>query len=146
MKIAFPNQRVKPRGFTLLEVVISFGIGAIMIGAIIRGYSLSARRAEWSSYSLAAQTMAIKGLERAVAAPWRQGGVDKLTAEFFEPVSEFLCLPTQQTNLLTATNFTTIVEISTTPPLRMVRVDCLWTFMGRSLHSNSVATIRGPNL
>lgn len=146
MLIQPTRSRAKRAAFTLVEVAVSMVLGALMIGGIIRGYSVASRRAEWSSYSLAAQSMAIKGLERAVAAQWREYGTDELVSSNFPPTAEYLCLPTQQTNLLSATNITTVRNISALPPLKMIRVDCKWSFMNRGVFTNSVATIRGPNL
>jgi len=140
------ESRARRGGFTLLEVSVAMGLATLMIAGILQGYSVASRKAEWSSYSLAAQSMAIKGLERAVAAPWRENGADQLVSSNFPPSAAYLCLPTQQTNLLSATNFTTIRTISTTPPLKMVQVECRWSFMNRAVFSNTVATIRAPNL
>ncbi len=134
-------------GFTLLEVLVSFLIAGIAIGGIIKGYSLASRRAEWSAYSLAAQAMAVKGMEQVVAAPWvPQYNIDQLVSSNFPPRVEYLCLPTQQTNLVNGTNITVISTFSTSPLMKMVRVDCVWTFLDNRMFTNSVATIRAPNL
>ncbi len=134
-------------GFTLMEVVISFLIVAVTVGGIIEGYTLAARRAEWSSYSLAAQSMATKRLEQVVAAPWvPQYNTDQLVSSNFPPKTEYLCLPTQQTNLVNCTNYTFISTFSTQPLMKMVRVDCVWEFLNNTRFTNTVATIRAPNL
>ncbi len=43
------------------------------------------------------------------------------------------------------TNTTTILTISTNPPLKLVRVDCTWTYPGRGVYTNSVFTYRAAN-
>ncbi|MGZ8939897.1 MAG: prepilin-type N-terminal cleavage/methylation domain-containing protein, partial [Limisphaerales bacterium] len=48
------------RAFTLIEVVVSTAIAAMVISGSIYGYTLSAQRAQWSSYSLAANSLAIQ--------------------------------------------------------------------------------------
>lgn len=44
-----------------------------------------------------------------------------------------------------ATNFISIWNVTTNPVLKGVRVDCVWSFMGRSTHTNTVVTYRGPD-
>lgn len=44
-----------------------------------------------------------------------------------------------------ATNYVSIWNVTTNPPLKGVRVDCVWSFMGRSTHTNTVVTYRGPD-
>src|SRR5690606_34562455 len=50
--------RARLAAVTLVEVVLSLAIMGISFGAIIMGYVMSARRAEWSAYSLAANSLA----------------------------------------------------------------------------------------
>jgi Tfp pilus assembly protein PilV len=147
LKKRAPSRTYSRGGFTFLEVLVSFLIAGIAVGGIIRGYALAAQRAEWSAYSLAAQSMAIKRLEQVVSAPWiPQQNTDQLVTNNFPPKTEYLCLPTQQTNLVNCTNFTTITTFSASPLMKMVRVDCVWTFINDRVFTNTVATIRAPNL
>ena len=44
-----------------------------------------------------------------------------------------------------ATNITRISDISTEPPLKRVRVDCIWRFRGSVLFTNTIETCRAPN-
>ena len=132
-------------GFTLMEVVISLSISAITIGATITGYTLSTRRAEWSAYSLAAHSLAMQRLEQTRAAKWDPNGwptADELISSNFPVRQEVLDIPISGTNLVYATNFTTITTLSTTPPLKMIRVDCTWMFLSRGPFTNSVVTYR----
>lgn len=136
------------RGFTLPEVVISVAIAAICIGGIIYGYVISARRAEWSGYSLAAHTAAIQVIERIRAARWDPTAnppVDLVTSNQF-PVTESLLLdiPVQGTNVVSVTARTTISTISVNPPLKMIEVECTWPFSNGRTYTNKVVTYRSP--
>jgi hypothetical protein len=47
-----------------------------------------------------------------------------------------------------ATNYTTITQVSLSPQLRRIRVDCAWQFNNRqfsTLYTNTVETLRGPD-
>ncbi|HKQ37918.1 MAG TPA: hypothetical protein VJ063_07555, partial [Verrucomicrobiae bacterium] len=44
-----------------------------------------------------------------------------------------------------ATNYTTISLISANPPLKMMRVDCVWPWMKKKTYTNTVMTYRGPD-
>jgi prepilin-type N-terminal cleavage/methylation domain-containing protein len=132
--------------FTLPEVVIAMGIGAVALAAIINGYIMAAQRAEWSAYNLAAQSMALQRLEQARAAKWDPLGwppVDCLTNP--APAIDILDIPVSGTNITYATNITTITTLSSNPPLKMVRVDCLWMFQKRGVFTNTVVTYRAPD-
>jgi type II secretory pathway pseudopilin PulG len=129
--------------FTLAEVVIAMAIAALSLGSIVNGYIISSQRAEWSAYSLAAHSLAMQRLEQMRAAKWDPDGVppaDQLTNS--PNKVEILDIPRSGTNTVYATNITTISTISTTPPLRMVRVDCVWKFMSRGAFTNTVMTYR----
>src|SRR6185437_3492793 len=58
-------------GFTLMEIMVAFGIFAMATGGLIYGYVVANRLAAWSSMSLAAESFASQGTERARAANWR---------------------------------------------------------------------------
>ena len=128
-----------------MEVVISLSISALTIGAIVTGYTLSTKRAEWSAYSLAANSLAVQRLEQTRAAKWDPTGwppVDELVSANFPVKNEILDIPISGTNLVYATNFTTITTLSSSPPLKMIRVDCTWMFLSRGPFTNSVVTYR----
>ena len=135
-------------GFTLPEVVISVAIAALCIGGIIYGYVISARRAEWSGYSLAAHTAAIQVIERIRSARWDPTAnppVDLVTSNQF-PVTESLLLdiPVQGTNVVSVSARTTISTISVNPPLKMIEVECTWPFSNGRTYTNKVVTYRSP--
>jgi len=147
--MAKPHRTIKKGpaalAFTLMEVVISLAISAITIGAILTGYTLATKRAEWSAYSLAAQSLAMQRLEQTRAAKWDPNGwppVDELVSSNFPVRQEVLDIPISGTNLVYATNFTSITMLSSSPPLKMIRVDCTWMFISRGPFTNTVATYR----
>ncbi len=138
----------RSEAFTLIEVVVSIIIGAMMVGAIISGYSQAANRAEWSAYSLAAQSLAMQGMELARAAKWDKLAfptVDQLVGVNFPVTNNILDIPITGTNNVIATNYTTITVISADPPLKMISVNTVWRFWNRGLFTNSVATYRAPD-
>lgn len=131
-----------------MEVVISAAIAAMTVAGIIYGYTQSTKRAEWSGYSLAAQALAVQRLEQTRACRWDpDAGVDQLVSASFPSQTVVLDIPVIGTNAAYATNVTTITTISAIPPLlRMIRVDCTWSFptTGR-VFTNTVATYRSPD-
>ena len=136
------------RAFSLVEVVLSMAIAAVAIGGMVYGYIMSAQRAEWSAYSLAAQSLAVQRSEQTRACKWDPSGfppVDELVAANFPVVVDILDIPISGTNLVYATNWTTITTVSTTPALRMIQVDCVWKFMNRGVFTNTIVTYRGPD-
>ena len=62
--------RVLCAAFTLIEVLMSVIILAMVMAGVIYGYAQTNRFAEWSSMSLAAQSYALQGLEQVRAAKW----------------------------------------------------------------------------
>ncbi len=134
------------RAFTLVEIVIATALAALVIAASIYGYIMSAKRAEWSAYSLAAHSLAMQRIEQARAAKWDPAAfppVDDLTNR--PPVVDILDIPIAGTNIAYATSVTTIVTISTNPLLKKVRVDCVWPFINRGVFTNTVVTYRAPD-
>ena len=135
-------------GFTLAEVVIATGLASLGIGGTIYGYVLSAKRAEWSAYRLAANSQALGRVEQARASKWDPLGfppVDELVQSNFPPLVSILDIPISQTNIAYATNITSISMVSTNPALKMIRVDTSWTFVGRGSFTNTVVTYRAPD-
>lgn len=143
-----PAQRPGCRAFTLAEVVITTAIAAIVMGGSVYGYLAAAQRAEWSAYSLAAHSLAMQRIEQARAAKWDPMAfppVDELIPTNFPQQVNTLDIPVSRTNVVYATNFTSISSISTNPSLKMIRVDCCWMFMSRGPFTNTVVTYRAPD-
>jgi len=134
--------------FTLAEVVISIAIAGVICGGIVYGYLGSAQNAEWSCYSLAAESLAMQRIEQARATKWDPRGyppVDELIPANFPVSIEVLDIPTSGTNWVYATNVTTITTLSMNPPLKMIRVSCSWAFLTRGTFTNTIVTYRGPD-
>jgi Tfp pilus assembly protein PilV len=82
--------------FSLIEVVIALAVSAISILGIVEGYVFTAKRAEWSAYNLAAQSLAVQRLEQARAAKWDRLAtptVDELVSANFPTVVNILDIP-----------------------------------------------------
>lgn len=138
--------------FTIVETVMSVVIAGIIFGAILMAYVFSARFAEWSGYSMAAQSLGVQQIEQIRAAKWDTQAVPEVDEwpprETFmtEPVE--LDVPRSGTNVLYGTNF---ITVSTNLPglpsgmrLKMVRVDTVWSFRDE-LFTNSIATYLAPD-
>jgi len=124
------------------------GISILTMVGVIYGYISSCKRAEWSAYSLAAQSLAIQRIEQARACRWDTEAypvIDELVASNFPPVKSVLDVPSSGTNLTYATVTTTITQIGNMPSLRMIKVDCEWTFFQGKKFTNTLVTYRGPD-
>lgn len=120
----------------------------LAIGGILYGYMMSARRAEFSAYNLAAESLALQRLEQTRATSWQPNNYpvkDELQASNFPNQTLVLDVPLQGTNIVNATIYTTITTITTNPPVRMIRVDCAWPFPNRGTITNTVVTYRSPD-
>jgi hypothetical protein len=128
--------------------MISIAVASVSIGGIIVGFTVAAQRTEWSTCSTAAQFMVMRGMEQTRAAKWDPLGyppVDDLLAGNFPNIVAGLNIPLSNTNAVYATNRTIITLISTNPPLKMVRVDCVWSLLSRGPFTNTVITYRAPD-
>jgi len=148
MKLSLHNNARKVGAFTLAEVAVSVALTVFMVSGIVYGYVQSTRRAEWSAYSLAAQSLAMQRLEQTRAAKWDRldfPPVDQVVVSNFPVAVDILDVPISKTNIVYATNFTTITTVSADPPLKMIQVDCVWPFMNGRVFTNTVATYRAPD-
>lgn len=138
-------------GFTLTEVVVAVAVIALTFAGVIYGYVRTTDRAEWSSYSLAAQSLAMQGVEQARAAKWDpqawpavdELGVTNLTQE--EPLD----VPVAGEPVL-ATNYVSVTTVSLDPPLRQLRADCVWMLKSRPAgiagpFTNTAVTLRAAD-
>jgi type II secretory pathway pseudopilin PulG len=134
------------QAFSIVEAVMSMAVAGIMMAGLVSGYRQAVRTAEWSAYSLAANSICLQGLERVRAAKWDPaGGVDQVQSSFFPDTVEVLDIPSSKTNIVYATNHCSLTTVSTTPGLRMIRVDCRWRFFDRGLYTNTAFTYRAPD-
>jgi len=146
-------QPIRGRGiahaFTLIEVAVALGVAVLVMAGMFKGYTMASRRAQFSSFQLAAQAMAMQQMESILAATWVISGTS-VTNIFGPSLTKTqvnaLCLPSSGTNLVYGTNYATVQQISTYPPYVMVQVSCVWNFMGMGIFTNTVAALRSPDL
>ena len=137
----------KPNGFTLVEALISMMVTGIMVTGVVAGYTQCMRQAEWSAYSLAAQSLAMQPIEQARGAKWdpyANPAVDQVT-NLPSLTVNILDIPISGTNIVYATNRTTVRSVSTTPPLKEISVQTTWRFLNRGLFTNTVVSYRAPD-
>ena len=143
------SRGVSEKAFTLAEVVIAMAITVMSLAGVIMGYIFAIRQAEWSAYSLAAQSLATQRLEQTRAAKWDPRAsppVDEVVTNNFPTVpTNVLDMPVSGTNMAYATNFTTISDVTNGGyPLKLIRVDCVWSFREHAF-TNTIATYRAPD-
>lgn len=136
------------RGFTLAEVLFSLLIVGVSLGGILGVYIESAVCSDWSAHSVSAQMNALNGLELCRAAKYDPRGTpptDLLVSSNFPQRIFVLDVGTSVGQNTYATNTTTIVTLSTNPPLKMIRVDCTWYYRRKGLYTNTAITYRAAN-
>jgi type II secretory pathway pseudopilin PulG len=151
-------------GFTLMEVLISFAVFGMTTAGLIYGYVVANRLAEWSSMSLAAQSSASQGAERARAANWRPrdyppasgpGTMDELPASTSGKAVitnvDYFDVPTKGDPSASdfdmwITNYVWVSNVATNPPLRLIRSDSVWRFpLTGKVYTNTVMLLRAPD-
>lgn len=146
--------RTERAGFTLAELMISVLVFALASAGMITGYVQINRMATWSSWSVAAQSIASQGLEQARGAQWDElGGIDQWppTTNSAGAVSPYIntncSLDVPSTGQpIWVTNFITISTYSALPPIRMIRSDCAWVFpITGQIYTNTLITLRAPD-
>lgn len=162
MRIGVPSRTIVNRSlaFTLVEVVVAIALIALLYGGVINAYVLTARRAEWSGYSLAAQAISIRQLETAHAASWLLDDVslanrkDELQYDgnFFTNYSTLILdlpISLSNTNRWMATNYfllKTNADASAYGVItyKMLRSDVCWQMKGKTF-TNTVVTYIAPD-
>jgi type II secretory pathway pseudopilin PulG len=154
MKTRFSNQTAvlfPPRGWagmTLVEVIVALAITALTVEGIVAGYIYCTTSALKAELAQAANARAMERIEEARSARWDTSSwpiVDQLVATNFPDEVVSLDMPGSGTGGTSATIETTISQISLTPPIRSIRVDCIWQFRGVQLITNTIETIRAPD-
>jgi prepilin-type N-terminal cleavage/methylation domain-containing protein len=136
-------------GFTLVEIAVALAISVLLMAGMFKGYTMASRRAQFSSFQLAANAMAMQQMESIVAATWVISGTS--VTNIFSPKLtstqvNALCVPSSGTNLVYGTNYATVRQLSTYPPYVMVQVSCVWNFMDMGTFTNTVGVLRSPDL
>ena len=136
------------QAFTLAEVLMATLIFGISLAGILGVYVQCATRTDWSSTSVAAQLKAQSGLEQCRAAKYDPTGnppIDNLMSSNF-PTQVYVLDQAAGTGVsIYGTNITTIALLSTNPPLKLVRVDCIWFSRRGRLYTNTAITYRAPD-
>jgi len=122
-------------------------MGLVFAGTLL-AYTRAAERAEWAGYSLAAECLGMRQLERFHAVLWDTQTlpiVDNTTNIPMTVVAP-LDLPMSGTNAVWATNFTTVSAFTNAGPsyYKMIRVDTVWPWKTR-LFTNTMVTYRCPD-
>lgn len=138
-------------GFTLVEVLVAIFIVGLVFTTILTSYVAATDRSEWSGYSLAAQSLAVQGMEQARCAKWDPQAwpvVDELGETNYSTIEQLDITASKQT--IFATNYISIANIPGTVPMRQIRADCVWTLASRrpatrGPFTNTAVTLRAPD-
>jgi hypothetical protein len=157
---------------TFAELLIAVVIVAMVFGTIIQGYLVTATRAQWTGYSLAAQSLGLQIVEQSRAAVWDlSSGKNEVTNITLNARSlttngntltltgyttNSLDVPYKSTNAVYVTNFVTIRvlyannDTSLKLLIQMIKVNTVWPFVGWSNHkllyyTNSISTYLAPD-
>ena len=133
---------------TLVEVIVALAITTLIVEGIVAGYIYCTTSAGKAELAQAANARAMERIEEARSARWDTSSwptVDQLVATNFPDEVVSLDMPGSGSGGTSATIQTTISQISLTPPIRKVRVDCIWQFRGVQLITNTIETIRAPD-
>lgn len=133
---------------TLVEVVVALAISGLAVAGIVNGYLFSVRSAEKSALSLAANARAMERLETTRSAKWDTSTlppVDQLVMTNFPDQVVLIDLSGSGTGSTYGTNVIQISQLSINPPLKRIRVDCIWRFNATQLVTNTIETCRAPD-
>jgi type II secretory pathway pseudopilin PulG len=133
---------------TLVEVIIALAITGVTLGGIITGYIFCATAAVKAELVQAANARALERIEQTHSAQWDTSiwpNADQLVATNFPNEVVSLDTPGSGAEGTSATIQTIISQISLNPPVRRIRVECIWQFRGTGLITNSIETIRSPD-
>jgi prepilin-type N-terminal cleavage/methylation domain-containing protein len=153
-------------GFTLVEVVISVAIVAVVFGGIIASYIQSGLRLQWAGYSLAAQSLANQTVEQAKSAVWDPAqtpqvnqlyqmkllGIVSNSTSWSGYSTNILDVPYSSTNYVLATNYVTLKTLTvsnyTGVLIQLMRVDTVWPFYIRRQNlffTNTICAVIAPD-
>ena len=111
-----------------MEVMVASSLSLFVISGIFAGYNHACQRAEWGAFNVAAQSLAAARFEQTRACRWdRDALTNSLLSTNFPPLVKALDLPVKGNPVL-ATIYTSIANVTTNPPVKMIQVDCVWMF------------------
>jgi len=138
----------------------------MVYGLIIQGYMQAGLRAQWSGYSLAAQSLATQQIEQARAGMWDPVIGNEVTnlsmsSRSYNSTNQtwtgyttaYLDIPYASTNYTVATNYISVQLIyldspANMIPVQIIRVDTVWPFSyraGNLYFTNTSATLLAPD-
>ena len=151
-------------------MLISVVIVVVTFGSIINGYLSTAKRSQWTAYSMAAQSLGLQTIEQAKSAAWdiatgkneltnmtlMGASWDAGTLTYSGYTTNILDVPWKGTNYVLATNYVSIRLLnennnSSVPvQLHIIRVDTVWPFTawsGNTLnyYTNSLSAYIAPD-
>jgi len=132
---------------TFIEVMIAMTITGMVVMGIVKGYYFCTTSSEKSALALAANARAMERLEETRGAQWDTSSyptIDKLVSTNFPDKVVTLDLTGTGAGATYATLVTQISQISSTPAIKRIHVDCIWTSNARTW-TNSVETCRSPD-
>ena len=141
------------KAFTLVEVLMAFGLMVMVLTGVFYAYAQANRLAEFSAMSLAAQSLASQGLERVRSAQWDSqvstNGAElpatNATTPILPPITGTLDVP-QSGSPLPATNYVYETTNEANPPLWELKSVVVWTFpLTQKSCTNTVVTLRAPD-
>jgi prepilin-type N-terminal cleavage/methylation domain-containing protein len=135
-------------GMTLVEVMVALAITGLMLAGIVSGYIFCTNSAVKDSLYMAANARAMERMEEtrsAIWAPYRAVPTNQLVAANFPDKVVTLDMSGSSTNVVSATIQTAISQISASPPVMRIHVDCIWQFQGAEWVTNSIETCRAPD-
>lgn len=132
---------------TLAEVAIAMSITGLAVAGIITGYMYCTTSAEKAGLYLAANARALERIEETRSVKWDTASapqVDQLVGTNFPSKVVTLDLSGSGVGVVSAVVNTAIAQISVNPPLKRIRVDCIWQFKGEAI-TNTIETCRAPD-
>jgi prepilin-type N-terminal cleavage/methylation domain-containing protein len=147
--MTFRREQTGERGFTLAEVVVSIAVMAFVMAGIIMGYVQTNYRAEWTSMSLVANSLAVASVEQARAAKWNiystsSGSNDEMPPGTYTNTFTNAVLVPSTGQALTVQSIVQVTLVTNYPPIRQIRADCWWQFpLTGDWFTNTVITLRG---
>lgn len=122
-------------------------ITGMAVGGIVNGYHYCTNSAQKAALSLAANALAMERIEETRSVTWapdRSPAVDQLVAINFTNKTVTLDLSGSGAVVIPAIIQTEISQVSVNPPLKRIRVACIWQYQGVEWITNIIETCRAP--
>ncbi len=135
-------------GMTLAEVTVALAITGLAVAGTVSGYIYCTTSAQKAGLQLAGNALAMQRIEETRSAKWDTASwpqVDLLVSSNFPSRAVVLDLSGSGIATITGVVNTVIQQISITPPLKRIRVDCIWRFQRTEIITNTIETCRAPD-